>query len=199
MTSSTASASAARAGGTPETAVSWLASPPPREGIQNTHKKKSTLLYLFLTGRRLGGGPKSDVVRSRLPLFVRAPPPLVCFIIGLGLFLQRRDLDQPLFRVQGLVFAVHRTLVRCSFWVFPGRADGLSLRPFFDHSIGALDLQWGIANGYLVDIHAYAVRTATDIAALPTRMQASKLLVLVLLVLSRMLCWFPLSSNQVLT
>lgn len=57
--------------------------------------------------------------------------------------------------------------------LFPFRADGLSLRPFFDHSIGGLDLQWGIANGYLVDIHAYAVRTATDIAALPTRMQAS--------------------------
>eukprot|EP00752_Nemacystus_decipiens_P011421 g10142.t1 len=57
------------------------------------------------------------------------------------------------------------------FTATPRRADGLSLRPFFDHSIGGLDLQWGIANGYLVDIHAYAVRTATDIAALPTRMQ----------------------------
>eukprot|EP00903_Cladosiphon_okamuranus_P009024 g8630.t2 len=57
------------------------------------------------------------------------------------------------------------------FTATPRRADGLSLRPFFDHSIGGLDLQWGIANGYLVDIHAYSVRTATDIAALPTRMQ----------------------------
>lgn len=54
------------------------------------------------------------------------------------------------------------------------RADGLSLRPFFDHSIGGLDLHWGIANGYLVDIHAFAVRTTTDIAALPTRMQVSR-------------------------
>lgn len=54
------------------------------------------------------------------------------------------------------------------------RADGLSLRPFFDHSIGSLDLHWGIANGYLVDIHAFAVRTTTDIAALPTRMQVSR-------------------------
>ncbi|CAM9244149.1 unnamed protein product [Ectocarpus sp. 8 AP-2014] len=57
------------------------------------------------------------------------------------------------------------------FTATPRRADGLSLRPFFDHSIGGLDLHWGIANGYLVDIHAFAVRTTTDIAALPTRMQ----------------------------
>ncbi|CAM9313505.1 unnamed protein product [Ectocarpus fasciculatus] len=57
------------------------------------------------------------------------------------------------------------------FTATPRRADGLSLRPFFDHSIGSLDLHWGIANGYLVDIHAFAVRTTTDIAALPTRMQ----------------------------
>lgn len=51
------------------------------------------------------------------------------------------------------------------------RADGLSLRPFFDHSIGGLDLYWGIANGYLVDIHAYAVITATDIASVPVRQE----------------------------
>ncbi|CAM9553539.1 unnamed protein product, partial [Hapterophycus canaliculatus] len=57
------------------------------------------------------------------------------------------------------------------FTATPRRADGLSLRPFFDYSIGGLDLQWGITNGYLVDIHAYAVRTATDIAVVPTRMQ----------------------------
>lgn len=53
------------------------------------------------------------------------------------------------------------------------RADGLSLRPFFDHSIGGLDLHWGITNGYLVDIHAYAVTTATDIGSVPSRLQVS--------------------------
>ena len=51
------------------------------------------------------------------------------------------------------------------------RADGLSLRPFFDFSIGERDLSWAITNGYLVDIHAYAVKTATDIGAVPVRMQ----------------------------
>lgn len=53
------------------------------------------------------------------------------------------------------------------------RADGLSLRPFFDFSVGERDLSWGITSGYLVDIHAYAVKTATDIAAVPVRMQVS--------------------------
>lgn len=62
-------------------------------------------------------------------------------------------------------------LVRWRSSVIVARADGLSLRPFFDHSIGGLDLQWGINNGYLVDIHAYSVRTATDIGAVPVRQQ----------------------------
>lgn len=57
------------------------------------------------------------------------------------------------------------------FLAFCSRADGLSLRPFFDHSIGGLDLYWGISSGYLVDIHAYVVKTATDIGAVPVQMQ----------------------------
>ncbi|CAN0114666.1 unnamed protein product, partial [Discosporangium mesarthrocarpum] len=51
------------------------------------------------------------------------------------------------------------------------RADGLSLRPFFDRSVGGLDLAWGIGNGYLVDIHAFAVRTTTDINQVPVHSQ----------------------------
>lgn len=81
--------------------------------------------------------------------------------------------NQNVLRMFSAVFmSVRVVVVVVVCFVF--RADGLSLRPFFDHSIGGLDLQWGIANGYLVDIHAYAVRTATDIAALPTRMQANQ-------------------------
>ncbi len=55
------------------------------------------------------------------------------------------------------------------FTATPFRSDGQSLTPFFESSTTPLDLEWGINNGFLVDIEAWSVISAmpADLSNVP--------------------------------
>ncbi len=59
----------------------------------------------------------------------------------------------------GSLNASDRLLV--GFTATPFRSDGQSLAPFFESSTTPLDLEWGVNNGFLVDVEAWSVMSAT--------------------------------------